>query len=380
MDLLRLLSVVRKELRQLFRDRDSLRLFLIAPIMQLLLFSFAVTTDLKGITLGVVMEDPSPAARGLVRSIQATHAFNLTQESARPDDPRRWPDRGEAQIVLHIPPDFSRSLSRGETPAVQVLSDGSDANTATRAFQYLNGAALTWANRDRRDRMALHPERGVRFVRAPRITLEPRFWYNPDLKSRNFMIPGVLALILLMLALVQTSLMVVKERELGTLEQLSVTPIQGAELLIGKTIPTAGATLLVATTTLALARFAFNVPLRGSLLFLVFSGCLFLLSSTGMGLLVSVVSRSQIQAQLTAGFVAQPMVLLSGFMFPIANMPPWAQALTYVMPPRYFLEITRGVFLKGQGFAELWPQAGMLALLGSCLYGAGVLLFRKRVD
>jgi ABC-2 type transport system permease protein len=337
-----------------------------------------VSTDLKGVQLGVVMEDPSPAARALVRSILATDAFVLTRTSARPADLDRWLDRGEVQIALRIPLGFANTLARGQAPAVQVLSDGSDSNTATLAFQYLSGAATTWASRERLEWLRVHPERAVRFARTPRLELSPIFWFNPELRSRNFMVPGVLALILLMLALIQTSLMVVKERELGTLEQLSVTPIRGAELLVGKTLPVAAACLFVACFTTFLAWSVLRVPLRGSLPFLLFTGVLYLLSTTGMGLLVSVVSRTQMQAQLTANFLGTPLILLSGFLFPIANMPVWAQWITVLLPTRYYLEITRGVFLKGQGFPELWPQAVMLAALGAVLYLSGILLFRKR--
>lgn len=378
MNLRRLSSIIRKEFRQLLRDQESLRLFIVAPVFQLLMFGIAVSTDLRGVSLGVVTEDPSPAARGLVRTILATEAFVLTESSARPDAAVGWLDTGAAQVVVHIPRGFGKAVSRGEAPTVQVLSDGSDSNTAALAYQYLSGAALTWANRECADRFAAHPERAVRFAGVPRVEVEPRFWYNPELRSRNFTVPGVTAIVLLMLALVQTSLVVVKERELGTLEQLSVTPIRGVELLIAKTLPSSAAALLVAALTVIVAVVGFRVPLRGSVPFLVFSGMLFMLSTTGLGLLVSVLSRSQIQAQLTANFIAMPLVLLSGFLFPIANMPAWAQWLTYVMPTRYYIEITRGVFLKGLGFAGLWPQAAALALLGTVLYAAGILMFRKQ--
>ncbi|MBI3910360.1 MAG: ABC transporter permease [Armatimonadetes bacterium] len=377
----RLLSIVLKELRQLRRDKRTLRLFLIAPVIQLTFFGYAISTDLKGVKLGVVIEDPSPEARRLVDAIVATRAFDLIPTaSARPDDLRPWLDTGAAQIALHIPPGFARALARGQAPVVQVLSDGSDSNTATLAFQYLSGAARVWASRERQDYLRRHPSQAVRFARVPQVNLEPRFWYNPDLKSVDFQIPGVLALILLALGASQTSLMVVRERELGTLEQLSVTPIHAWELLVGKTIPMAGAGLVMTLLITVVAYVWFHVPLRGSIPFLLIAATLYLLNTLGIGLLISVISRTQLQAQITTSFLMTPLIMLSGFLFPIANMPQWAQWLTVILPTRYYMEVVRGVFLKGQGAAELWPQAVVLAILGVLLYLGGILSFRKRVD
>lgn len=380
MNLRRLVAIIRKEFRQLLRDKRTLRLFIIAPVLQLFMFGYAISTDLKGVALGVVSEDSSPEARRLVQAIDATHSFKLERVSARPDRIEPWLETGAAQVVLHIPPDFSRTLARGEAPVLQVLSDGSDSNTATVAFQYLSGACLNWATRERADQLQRRPSAAARFARIPQVNLETRFWYNPSLKSRNFQVPGVLALILLTLTLTQTSMLVVKERELGTLEQLSVTPIRASELLLGKTIPVGVMGLLATGLVVLVAHFVLGVPLRGSVPFLIFCAALFLLSSMGLGLVVSVTSRTQLQAQLTSSFFTTPLILLSGFIFPIANMPRWAQAITYALPTRYYMEVTRGVFLKGQGAAELWPQAVALAVLGGGIYLTGMLLFRKRID
>jgi ABC-2 type transport system permease protein len=373
----RLMSIIRKEVHQLFRDRQSLRLFIIAPIIQLVMFGYAVSTDLKGVRLGVVLEDPSPEARRLLQAIDQTHSFKFVRESARPDDARHWLDTGQADLVLQIPPGFTAELAAGRTPSVQVLSDGSDSNTATLAYQYLSGAASTWAARERAEQGARRPAAAVRFA-GPRLDVESRFWYNPDLKSVNYQIPGVLGLIALVLTLMQTSLMVVKERELGTLEQITVTPIRPMELLVGKTVPVAVLGWVLTGVITFLAWSWFRVPLRGSLPFLFFAATLFLLSTMGLGLLVSVISRTQMQAQLTANFLSTPLIMLSGFMFPIANMPEWAQGLTYVMPTRYYMEIVRGVFLKGQGLLELWPQTLAMGVLGVLLYAAGIACFRKQ--
>jgi len=367
----RLRSLVRKELRQLFRDRRTLRIVLAAPLLQLLLFGYAISTDLQGVRLGVVTEAPGSEARSLIRSIQATGTFVLQCESTNPNDAADWLETGAAQAVLILPRDFSRSLERREAPEVQVLSDGSDPNTATLAYQSLSVAALSWAADER-------ARRGL--AAAPGVTLATRYWYNPGLRSVAFQVPGILAILILTLGMSMASLAVVRERELGTLEQLSVTPLSAAELLLGKAVPVAGVGLLVTLAVTAAAVGWFGLPLRGSAPFLLLAAVLFLVNVTGLGLLVSVASRTQLQAQLTASFVTTPMVLLSGFLFPIANMPPWAQALTHMLPARYYMEITRGVFLKAQGLAELWPQAVALALLGVFFYAAAILALRWGSD
>lgn len=380
MNLRRIGAIVQKEVRQLRRDPRLLQLLLLAPLIQLILFGYAISTDLKGVRLGIVLEDPSPESQQLIRAIEVTGAFVVTEVSAQPEDVQDWLDRGAADITLHIPPDFSQSMARGETPVVQVISDGSDPNTATLAYQYLSQAALSWASQARVDYLTRHPLEAVRFARVPQVEVQPRFWYNPELKSVNFQIPGVLALITLALTLTPTTILVVKERELGTLEQISVTPIRGAELLIGKTIPVAIAGMAMTLLIAVVAQVWFQVPLRGSVPFLFACSALFQLSTLGLGLLLAMVARTQLQAQLLASFLTTPMIMLSGFLFPIANMPRWAQWITYTIPMRYYMDVVRGVFLKGQGLAELWPQALMIAGLGVVLYGAGIFSFRKRVD
>jgi ABC-2 type transport system permease protein len=380
MNLRRLASIVIKEVRQFRRDKDLLGLFLAAPVIQLFFFGYAVSTDLKGAKLGIILEDNRPEARSLIQAVEQTRAFELTAVSSSPADAGKWLDNGVVSVVLHIPPRFGATLARGETPVVQVLSDGSDANTATLAYQYLSGAAMAWAASERIERFALQPQHAMRFAGVSQVELQARYWYNPDLRSVNYMIPGVLTVILLAVVMSHTALMVVKEREVGTLEQISVTPIRPSELLVGKTIPPAVLGLAMGLVITFIAQFWFKVPLKGSLLFLTFCAALYLLNTMGLGLLVSVSARTQLQAQLTTNILLSPLILLSGFLFPIANMPIWAQWLTYLMPTRHYMEIVRGVFLKGQGFVELWPQALTLAVLGTLLYVWGILSFRKRVD
>jgi ABC-2 type transport system permease protein len=380
MNLRRLLSIVRKEWRQLLRDKSLLGLFIAAPLLEIVFIGFAVNADLKRVTVGVVLEDSSPEARRLIEAIDKLEALDVSRVSLGYSDARDWLDRGVVQVAVHIPQGFTRALANGQAPVVQVLSDGSDSNTATLAYQYLSGAAVLWASRERVDHLRRHPEAAIRYAGVPQVQLISRFWYNPGLKSLNFMIPGVLTVILLVVAMAQTALMVVKEKELGTLEQINVTPIRPAELLVAKTVPALGLGLISGIIITLVARFGFRVPFTGDPAFLFLCAMLYLVNTMGLGLLVSIISPTQLMAQLLSNMAISPLLVLSGFLFPIDNMPGWAQLLSWAVPTRYFMEIVRGVFLKEQGLLELWPQAGMLAVLGVLFYLAGILLYRKRVD
>jgi ABC-2 type transport system permease protein len=380
MSFLRLITILQKEIHQLRRDPSLLGLFISTPLIQLIFFGYAVSTDLKGVRLGVVVEEPAPQVRRLIDEIQNTKAFEITRRSASPGDAQRWLQAGDVDVVVDIPRGFTSAIDHGEAPVVQILSDGTDTNQATLAFQYLSGAARTWAGQERQEHLRAHPEAAIRFIQSPRIDLETRYWYNPDLRSVNFQIPGVLAVILLAIVLSQGSLAVVKEREIGNLEQLAVTPLRGAELLVGKSILYVTLGLIMTGMVTVAARLWFQVPVRGSFLCLLVCVVLYLMCVLGIGLLVSVISRTQVQAQLTATILISPLLLLSGFLFPIANMPTWAQWVSYAMPTRYVMEVMRGIFLKGQGFVELWPQAAALGAFGVLFYLLGILSFKKRVD
>jgi len=284
-------------------------------------------------------------------------------------------DHGRAQATLDIPPGFGKKLARGQRPTVQILADGSDSNSATLVLAYLTGTLQAYAAEVQQE-AARRPGAAP----GPRLEMEPRIWYNPDLRSVNFMLPALVGLILLIITSNFTALSVVREREAGTLEQLIVTPLRPLELLLGKMVPVAVIGLADALLIVALSVAWFRVPLRGSLLLLFALAGGFLFCTLGFGLLISTVSRTQQQAQMINFFLTMPSILLSGFMFPIANMPTWAQWLTYLIPMRYFLVIVRGIYLKGSGLAVLWPQALALSILGLGLLGSGVLLFRKRMD
>jgi len=319
--------------------------------------------------------DGGTAARQLATSLSHQRYFRVYHTGRDPRVLLDELDSGRAQFALDIPPGFSRDLARGRITPVQVLVDGSDSNTAQTAMAY-----LLVTIRHHSDTIAVQAARRYPGRTAPSLNVQTRVWYNPDLKSRNFMVPGIVALILLVITTNFTALSVVRERENGTLEQLVVTPLRPFELLLGKMIPVAVIGLLDAVIIVVASVLIFNVPLRGSVLLLFALSGGYLLCTLGQGLFISTISRTQQQAQMTNFFLTMPAILISGFIFPIANMPWWAQQLSYLTPVRYFVVITRGIYLKGNGPEVLWPQGLALLVLGIVVFSAGVLLFRKRVD
>lgn len=376
MDLNRLHFVIRKESRQFRRDPRAARIAMIAPVIQLLLFGYGATTDLKNAPVAVCDRDQQAASRQLVAALSQMAYFRVYSVGTDPRQLLAELDSGRAQVTLDIPAGFSKDLARGRRAKIQVLADGSDSNTVSLALSYLTGALQSYAAEVQVDYAQRHG--GARG--APLLGVEPRVWYNPDLKSANYTLPALVGLILMVITSNFTALSVVREREAGTLEQLVVTPLRPIELLLGKMVPVAAVGLVDALLIVAISVLWFHVPLRGSLVLLLALAGGFLFCTLGLGLLVSTISRTQQQAQMTNFFLTMPSILLSGFIFPIANMPAWAQWLTYLIPMRYFLVIVRGIYLKGNGLAILWPQALALLILGLLLLGSGVLLFRKRVD
>lgn len=372
----RLPTLIRKEFIQIRRDPTTIRLIMVAPIFQLIMFGYAATSDVHHVRVILCDADRSVASRRIAEEIATSYYFRLVTVA---DDPRQIEDallRGSAQLGVYIPAGFSRDLRRGESPQVGLTVDGSDSSTAGVAAGYMTGllqehAARVQALRARRD--------GTFGLAAPVLRPEPRVWYNPDLRSINYMVPGVFGLILLVLTVNLGGLAIVKERETGTLEQLMVTPLGRGELILGKMIPFAIMTFLDSGIVFLVAINWFHVPFQGSLAILFSMALVFLVSNLGLGILISALSRSQQEAQILAFLLVMPSVLLSGFMFPIQNMPPLVQSITYLIPFRYFLQIARGVFLKGVGVETLWPQMLALTAFAVLLVLLGVAAFRKRL-
>lgn len=350
----RVFEMVRKELRQIFRDPRLRRVIFVAPIIQLLVFGYAVSTDVRNVSTLVVDHDRSRASRELVEAFTASGYFRVLGYADRPAEIVRALDHGEAVLGIVIPAGFERGESGNSR--VQLLFDGTNSNLA--------GVARGYAERIVLSRAGL-PE--------PRVDLRSRAWFNPGLESRDYNVPAVIGALLLLICLLLTSLAVVREREIGTLEQLLVSPLRPGELILGKTLPFALIGLVDTGLVVAVALLWFRIPFRGNPLLLLLGTVLFLLSALGLGLLISSISNTQQEAFMAAFLVFLPAMLLSGFMFPVNSMPRGFQTLTLLNPLRHYLEIVRALFLKGAGAEALWRQ--LLSLLAM---GVGLLWLAAR--
>ena len=357
------------------RDKRMLALLFIAPVMQLLVFSYAVSTDINHIALAVQDEEHSMESRELINRVVESGYFEMQNYLASPQQVDEALDSGKVQVVLHIPRGFSKQLAKKQTVTVQTILDASDSMSARIIAGYMQGIVQQYSAEITLQRL----QHTGTMTKIPTIDARMRVWYNPELKSVNFMVPGVLCMILLVITMLMTSMAIVKEKELGTLEQLMVTPLSAGELMIGKTLPFLFFGLIDMTLVLLIAIFWFKVQMVGSVLLLVVISFLFLLSSLGAGIFVSTISRTQQEATLTSVFFFLPAILLAGFMFPIANMPRLVQYITYAIPLRYVLEVVRGIFLKGVGIAELWPQMLILAIFSIGILVISALRFHKRI-
>jgi ABC-2 type transport system permease protein len=359
----RVTVMVRKEFTQLFRDPRMRRVLVVAPIIQLVVFGYAVSTDIRRTPLFVVDHDGSAMSRDLVATLVASDYFRIAGTSALPRDLVDRLDHGNAVAGLEIPPGFGRDVAAGRG-SVQLLFDGTNSNLATVSMGHAEGILLAWAA----------ARAGV--TRPPAAELKPSIWFNPELDSQNYNVPGVVGTIVLLICLLLTSLSIVREREIGTLEQLLVTPIRPVELILGKTIPFALVGLGELTLVTCVALLWFDVPLRGNLLVLLSGSALYLLCGLGLGLLISSVSRTQQEAFLSSFLVFMPTILLSGFMFPVDSMPEVFRWITGLNPMRHYLEIVRAVFLKGAGLSTLWPQHVALAAMATIILALAVRRFR----
>ena len=370
----RIRHMVVKEFHQLFRDPQMLRFLILPPLLQVLLFGYAVTTNVRNAPTVLVDLDRTASSRELAARFFSSGHFRLLLETADFREAGERVDRGEAGVILRMDPGFEGALRSGRTADLQVIVDGTDSNTASIVLAYAARITGDFARSVRLSRMRRHP---VPFPGPPSVDLAPRAWFNENLESRFTFLPGIIAFIVMLVAVMLTSMAVVREREIGTLEQILVTPITPSEYILGKTVPYAavgfGEILLVA----AVGIFWFDVPFRGSLPLLLLSSALFLSTALGIGLLISTISRTQQQAMMTAFLYFMPAVLLSGFLFPIANMPRPAQWLTLLNPLRYYLVILREIFLKGTGVRVLWPQMAALLLLGGTMLIVAIRRFRK---
>jgi ABC-2 type transport system permease protein len=372
-------QVIVKEFLQIRRDLRMIPVIFVAPVVQITVFGFAVNTDVTKVPTVLVDEDRSAASRDFVSRFADSGYFEVVASEERADAAERWLAAGGAQLGLVLAPGFGAALAAGRTAALQVIADGSDAASANIALGYASAVAQGYGVEVQARR--LRAAGAASPAAAGQLALEPRVFYNPDLRSRWFYVPAVLAMVLLVMTLLLSAMGVVREKEIGTMEQLIVTPIRPWQLLVGKLAPFAIIGVVQVFLVTAVTIFGFGVPLRGSFLVLLGLSVLFILSTLGLGLLVSTVVQNQQQAMMGSALaLMMPMILLSGLIFPIENMPPVMQVVTYAIPLRYYAEIIRGVFLRGSGLAVLWPQAVTLLGMGLAILTVASLRFRKRLD
>ncbi|MEW6681355.1 MAG: ABC transporter permease [Nitrospirota bacterium] len=362
----RISGLVWKEFLQIFREPRLRGMIFVAPIIQLVVFGYAVSTDIRDTPTLVVDHDKTRASRELVEAFVASEYFRVVGRSDRPADLVAALDHGDAIVGIEIPRGFEAALHDAAGANVQILLDGTNSNTATVAKGYAERIVQNY---------------GARFVSAPPvIDLRERAWFNPDLASRDYNVPAVAGAIILLVCLLLTSLAVVREREIGTLEQLMVSPLTPGELIAGKTIPFAVIGLVDLALVTAVALLWFGVPFVGNAALLFAASVLFLLSGLGVGLLVSTISKTQQEAFMATFLIFQPTMLLSGFMFPVSSMPEVFQWLTLGNPLRHYLEIVRGIFLKGAGLVALWPQYLSLLVMGTAILWFASTRFSKRTS
>ncbi|MBI5575542.1 MAG: ABC transporter permease [Deltaproteobacteria bacterium] len=375
-----LLQVIVKEFLQLRRDRKILPMIFIAPAIQLVLFGYAANLDVSGIPLLLVDQDRTAASRELAERFTGSGYFVLAGYEDGTAAVERWLVDGRAQVALVIAPGFGKETAAGRSPRVQLIADGSDSNSAVVGLGYASRIISEKSGVLIRNRIGNLAGPGA-MSRLAAVELVPRTWYNPDLKSRWFYVPAILAMVIMVMTMVMASMGVVREKEIGTMEQVIVTPIRSWQLIVGKLFPFAVIGIVDLLLVTSIAVWHFRVPLRGSFILLVLLTCLFLLTTLGLGLLVSTLVRTQQQAMMASGFLLMtPMVYLSGLLFPIENMPAAIQYVTYAVPLRYYATVIRGIFLKGSGIGVLWPEALAMAGFGVSLLTIASLRFRKRLD
>jgi ABC-2 type transport system permease protein len=380
----RILVILRKEFIQAFRDPRMRTLLFLPPLVQTIVFGYAVNLDVDHARIAWMDMDRTPASRDLRERFEGSGRFDVVSLPRNEADVQKALDRSEAQAVVRVLPEFERDLKRGRPTQVQVLIDGTNSNTASLVSSYAAEIIAGYSSEVAAGRqnvrvMTQSPGAAVN-LSFPQVTARSRVWFNPDLYSRNYFVPGVIANIIMIVTMMLTALAIVREKEIGTMEQLMVTPVRPIELMLGKTLPFAIVGLFDVVLITIVALLLFHIPFRGSPLLLGVCSVLFLMTTLGAGLFLSTISQTQQQAMMANFFFTTPAFMLSGFAFPIRNMPVAIQYLTYLNPLRYFVEIVRGLFLKGVGISVLWPQMLSLAVFGVGVITLSALRFRKKLD
>jgi len=377
-----LLGFMRKEFKQMLRDVRMRMILFAAPVFMLLLFGYAVNTDVKNIRFAVYDEDKTLMSREFTGEFSASGYFQYyaSVSSAREIDTLL--DTMQVEMIFHIPSGFEEELRSGGDVNIQLLIDGADASRANVIIAYANAVTNSYALELFEKKLALKiiSRRGLPVTLKKTIELKERFWFNPELSSRNFFLPAILGLIITMITITLTSMSIVKEREMGTMEQLIVTPIHALELIAGKTIPFMAVSLIDTVVVTTIMLLWFNVPFLGSFIFMLICSLGFILFTSAVGVYISTISRTQQQALLSVFLFFMPAMLLSGFVFPISSMPQVIRWLTLLNPLRYYIRIVRGIFLKGVGINILWPDLLALFCMGFVLIIFSTRRFRKHLE
>ena len=374
----RLKQMLIKEFIQVFRDKRTRFILIIPPIIQMMVFGYAANFEIRHVPAVVLDLDHSQESRELVSRFTSSPYFDVQRQLT---DSRQLSDeieQGKATAGIEIDAGFAQKLRSGQTAPLQVIVDATNSNTALIASGYVSQIALGFAREFQRDRIQRIAPQLIEVM--PSVELAPRPWYNPDLRSRWFFVPGIIGSLTLVLVITLTAFAVVREREIGTLEQIMVTPIRPAEFILGKTLPFFLIGIFDVTLIAVVGSLWFEVPFRGNIAVLATGAVLFILCMLGVGLLISTISSTQQQAMVTSFFFIMPAITFSGFGFPINTMPHWMQLMSYAIPLRYFLIVVRGTYLKGVGMDILWPQMAAMAGLAFALLTTAILRFHKALD
>jgi ABC-2 type transport system permease protein len=376
MDPRRTWAVFKKELIHIRRDPQSLIQIILLPIILLILYGYALTFDIKHVPTAVYDREGSRVSQGFLREFAGSPYFELRRRVTGYEEIRRLLDRRDIRLALVLPHDFSKTLKSGDTVTVQAILDGTDANTANIILGYVQGVTATYNQRLLVERLS---RLGVSEIKLP-VVAETRFWFNEDLESKNFIIPGLIVVIMTMVGALLTALTIVREVERGSMEGLLATPLKKSELILGKLGPYFIIGMVDLALVLGLGQFLFAVPLRGSVTLYIILSAVFLVVMLGQGMLISVLSENQLQAyQMGTLLTFLPAFLLSGFVFAIPLMPPFLQLASYVVPPRYLVTICKGIYLKGLGLKDLWPSALMLVFFAVFFLALAMRKFRRKL-
>ena len=382
----RLRHMIRKEFIQTFREPRMRVMLIMPPLIQLLIYGYAVNLDVDTARIAWMDQDRTPESRELESQFEGSGRFQIVANPTGEKGMQDLLDRGKVDGVVRVMPGFAHDLERGRNTSVQVLLDGTNSNTASIVSAYAGQTILRYASQvmDQRQRNKLvagtMAAKGPISAAVPQVDSESRVWFNPDLRSRKYFVPGVIVNIIMLVTLSLTALAIVREKEIGTMEQLMVTPITPTELILGKTLPFVVIGFWDMVLVVVASLLIFHVPFAGNFGTLCLAAFFFILTSLGAGLFLSTVSKTQQQANMSTFLFFQPFMMLSGFTFPIRNMPIAVQYFTYLNPMRYFLEIVRGIFLKGSGIETLWPQMLALAALGTVVLTLSVKRFHKHME